>query len=713
VRRIGILICICLAALTASAAHTHVRLLLSADTAKPGDTIWAGVDMKMDAGWHTYWKNPGDSGIATTIKWDLPPGVTAGEIQWPLPEKIPPAEVTTYGYENEVMLLVPLTLATNLSPGPLVLKAAVSWLECEQQCVPGSTNVEATLNFGGETKPSADAAMIESWQSKLPKPTQGWPFRAWWEKATNDDTRPLIIELLPFSQKPSAKIDRADFFPDASDQFEVQAATESIPEVNAEFCIRKLVKKFSGDWPKEISGVLVEESGQTHSGFNVKIPISNQVPIKQSVSSITNQPSVLPAQPLWQMLLYAFIGGLILNLMPCVLPVIALKILGFVSEAGSSPRRTRALGGIYAVGVLFSFLVLAAIVIGVKAAGHHAGWGMQFGSPVFIVCLTTLVTLVALNLFGIFEVTLGGRALDTAGGLASKHGAAGAFFNGVLATILATPCTAPFLGAALGFAFAQSASIIVLIFLFVGLGLSAPYVLLSWNPAWLKFLPKPGAWMEKFKIAMGFPMLATVVWLFNVAASSYGKNVLWLGIFLVVVAFAAWIFGEFFQRGRKHKTVAAIVTLTLLAVGYAFALEKQLDWRAPFVETASAGSLKESADGIDWQRWSPEAVAQARAAGKSILVDFTADWCLTCQVNKGTSIEISSVRAKLKEINAVALIGDYTHFPDAITTELNRYNRAGVPLVLVYPKNANAPPIVLPEVLTPNIVLNALNQAAQ
>jgi len=373
----------------------------------------------------------------------------------------------------------------------------------------------------------------------------------------------------------------------------------------------------------------------------------------------------------------------------------------------------RKLGLVYAFGVLVSFLVLAAVIIGVKAAGHHAGWGMQFGSPVFIVCLTTLVTLVALNLFGIFEVTLGGRALDTAGELASKHGAAGAFFNGVLATVLATPCTAPFLGAALGFAFLQSAPFIVLIFLTVGIGLASPYILLSWNPAWLKFLPKPGAWMEKFKIAMGFPMLATVVWLFNVAASSYGKNVLWLGIFLVLVAFAAWIFGEFFQRGRQRKGVALAVVLILLIGGYAFALEKELNWRTPFVETSSTGSLKESSNGIDWQRWSPEAVAKARSEGKPVLVDFTADWCLTCQVNKKTSIEISSVRKKLKDLNAVALLGDYTHFPDAITTELNRFNRAGVPLVLVYPKDASAPPIVLPEVLTPGIVLNALDRAAK
>jgi thiol:disulfide interchange protein DsbD len=431
------------------------------------------------------------------------------------------------------------------------------------------------------------------------------------------------------------------------------------------------------------------------------------------MAATANQPPARPPQSLWQMLLFAFIGGLILNIMPCVLPVIALKILGFVSEAKSEPRRVRNLGLIYALGVLLSFLALATLVIGVKSAGHHAGWGMQFGSPVFIVCLATLVTLVALNLFGIFEVTLGGRALDTAGELATKHGAAGAFFNGVLATVLATPCTAPFLGAALGFAFAQSAGVIVLIFLTVGLGLASPYILLSWNPAWLKFLPKPGAWMEKFKIAMGFPMLATVVWLFNVAASSYGKNVLWLGIFLVVVALAAWIFGEFFQRGRSRRGIALAVVLFLLAGGYAFALEKELDWRTALPDNNASGSLKESADGIDWQRWSPEAVAEARAAGKPVLVDFTADWCLTCQVNKKTSIEITSVREKLKSLNALALLGDYTHFPDAITTELSRFNRAGVPLVLVYPKNADAPAIVLPEVLTPGIVLDALDRAAK
>ena len=697
----------------AHAAHTQVQLLLSAETAKPGDTIWAGVDLKMEPGWHTYWKNPGDAGQATEIKWQLPAGVTAGEIQWPLPEKLPPAEVTTYGYENEVMLLVPLTLASNLPAGPLNLAAKVSWLECKESCIPASAGVQVVLNVGNENKTSADAAAIESWNSRVPKPWPNLTIQAWWEKTTNDDTRNLIIGL----PSDSNELDRSDdFFPDSNDNFEVQALTESIAlavlqKTTREIYLRKSVKKFSGDWPKEISGVWFIQKGITAKSYAIKFPIADQAPANEIISAPAVSSPSLPAQSLWQMLLFAFIGGLILNIMPCVLPVIALKILGFVSEAKSEPRRVRNLGLIYAAGVLLSFLALAALVIGVKAAGNHAGWGMQFGSPVFIVCLTTLVTLVALNLFGVFEVILGGRAIGAAGELASKHGAAGAFFNGVLATVLATPCTAPFLGAALGFAFAQSAVVIVLIFLTVGLGLASPYILLSWNPAWLKFLPKPGAWMEKFKIAMGFPMLATVVWLFNVAASSYGKNVLWLGIFLVVVAFAAWIFGEFVQRGRARKGVALALVLILLAGGYAFALEKELDWRTAMPDTSTTGSLKESADGIDWQRWSPEAVATARAAGKVVLVDFTADWCLTCQVNKKTSIEISSVREKIKSLNAVALLGDYTHFPDAITTELNRYNRAGVPLVLVYPKNPDAQPIVLPEVLTPGIVLGALDRA--
>jgi thiol:disulfide interchange protein len=711
----------CLAAITASAAHTQVRLILSADTAQPGETIIAGVEMKMEPGWHTYWKNPGAAGMATKIEWQLPPGVTAGDIQWPLPEKLPPAEVTTYGYNDEVVLLVPLKLAADLKTGPLDLQAKVSWLECKETCIPGAGDVETTLNVGAETKLSVDVTTVDLWKGKIPQTGSQFPFIAYWEEPANGDMRPFIIgcEQAVDAGK-NITYDSVDFFPYASGDFEVQSVTETISTYSANIHLRKDVKKYSGDWPKEISGVLVIETGGQRRGYEIHVPFYDQTPtaklypISDAPVKIHTTPTTsVMLQPLWRMLLYAFIGGLILNIMPCVLPVIALKILGFVGEARSDPRHVRNLGLVYALGVLVSFLVLAAVVIGVKAAGRHAGWGMQFGSPVFVVCLTTLVLLVALNLFGVFEVTLSGRALDAAGGLAAKHGAAGAFFNGVLATVLATPCTAPFLSIALGFAFAQNASVILLIFLAVGIGLAAPYVVLSWNPAWLKFLPRPGAWMEKFKIAMGFPMLATALWLFNLAAGSYGKPVLWLGVFLVAVALAAWIFGEFVQRGRTRKGLAFAIALIVLAGGYAYALESQLHWRKPMMPTEAAIPLKESADGIDWQRWSPEAVTKTRAEGHPVLVDFTADWCLTCQVNKKTSIETPSVRAKIKSLNAVALLGDYTHFPDSITAELNRFNRAGVPLVLVYPKNPEEPPIVLPEILTPGMMLDALDRAAR
>jgi len=693
-----------LAAANGHAAHTTAQLLVSAATARPGDTILAGVQLRMEPGWHTYWKNPGAAGQATEIKWQLPAGVTAGEIQWPLPEKLPPAEITTYGYENEVVLLVPLTLASNLPAGPLNLAAKVSWLECKESCIPASAEVQAAIAIGGETKISAATGALELWRRRTPQPTGDlFQTAAWWEPPAATNQRTLTIKLNG-AKSPLLSAD-VDFFPVTTGDFEIQSASQIRTGSPGELAFRQVVKKFSGDWPAEISGVLVLQNGTTRTGYEVNLTVGEPL-----AAPATGTPP--PPVALWRMLIFAFIGGLILNIMPCVLPVIALKILGFVSEARSDPRHVRRLGLIYTLGVLVSFLALAALVVGVKAAGHHAGWGMQFGNPIFLVCLTTLVTLVALNLFGVFEVILGGRAIGAAGELASRHGAAGAFFNGVLATVLATPCTAPFLSIALGFAFAQSAAVIVLIFLTVGLGLASPYVLLSWNPAWLKFLPKPGAWMEKFKIAMGFPMLATVVWLFNVAGSSYGKNVLWLGVFLVTVAFAAWIFGEFFQRGRARPGLALAVVLLLLAGGYALALEKELDWRhaAPAAPT-TGGSLQESADGIAWQPWSAAAVAQARATGKVVLVDFTADWCLTCQVNKKTSLEISAVREKLKALDAVALLGDYTHFPDAITTELQRFHRAGVPLVLVYPKAATAAPLVLPEVLTPGIVLNALETA--
>jgi thiol:disulfide interchange protein DsbD len=390
----------------------------------------------------------------------------------------------------------------------------------------------------------------------------------------------------------------------------------------------------------------------------------------------------------------AFLGGLILNVMPCVLPVIALKVFSFVKQSGEEPGRARRLSLIYALGIVASFIVLAGFLIAAQKAGNIASWGSQMQNKDFVLGMTILVTLVALNLFGLFEVTLGGGAMNAAASLSSKTGASGAFFNGVLATALAIPCTAPFLTAALAFAFTQPPWIIVLTFCVIALGLAAPYVVLTWNPKLLNKVPKPGPWMQRFKVALGFPMLVTVVWLYKISLNHLSKSQsLWFGIFLVTLAFSAWIWGEFVQRGSKRRVVAAIISLGIVGGigGYALTIHENLKWTP----------------------WSQAAVQKARSEGRPVLVDFTADWCVTCQVNLHTSIDTARVRQKLAEDHVATLLADYSVQDENIGRELQLFGRDAVPLVVVFPKNPEAEPIVLPPVLTPGIVLAALDQAAK
>jgi thiol:disulfide interchange protein DsbD len=543
--------------------------------------------------------------------------------------------------------------------------------------------------------------LITEWRSKLPRVEHDLDARWRWEAGHPDSkTRSLVL-----SWKTQPEETGVDFFPYADATYEMGTEVEKLPPSAGRSAIRVSLKRLEAEWPKTVAGVLTFGHEPQRVGYEVRgTPGADAAEVAGG--------SAKSSGSLGFMLLYAFLGGLILNIMPCVLPVIALKILGFVGQSREHPARVRKLGLIYALGVLVSFMVLAALVIGVKAAGHSAGWGMQFGNPLFLVLLTILVTLVALNLFGLFEVTPSAGVMNAAGGLASREGTAGAFFNGVLATILATPCTAPFLGVALGFAFSQSPAVIVLVFATVAAGLAAPYVVLSWQPAWLRFLPKPGTWMDRFKVAMGFPMLATAVWLFSLTLTFYRERSWWLALTLVVIALAAWVFGEFVQRGRSGRGMALGVTVALLVGAYAFGLERQLQWRSPAGEEL-ATTVTNSAGKIPWEPWSPEAVAKAREAGRPVLVDFTADWCLTCQANKKFALEVPAVMQRLQEIKAVTLLGDYTRLPKNITQELQRFGRAGVPLVLVYPADRAKDPQVLPEALAPSIVLEALNQAVQ
>jgi thiol:disulfide interchange protein len=698
-----------LVTLPAHAAHTRASLALSLENAPPGGTVLAGIHLRMDPKWHTYWQNPGASGIPTTIAWTLPPGITAGTPEWPIPEKLPDPDLTTYIYKDEVLIIVPLKLTANLAAGRTQIKAAVSWLECDVQCIPGHADVEAVLTVGPESKPSPDSALFDAWLRKLPKEDKGISAAAAWEKAASADLRPLLFEW-----NSGGETNNADFYPDASNDFEVHPAVDLVAASPNKTVIRKELKKISGDWPKVISGLLLSGEGANRTAYQVKLDIGLSRKSMVAPTSISGSPNQSPTPALLTMLIYGFLGGLILNVMPCVLPVIALKILGFVGQARDNPGRARFLGLVYAAGVLASFLALAAIVLAVKAAGHKAGWGIQFSSPYFLIAMTTLVTLIAINLFGVFEVTLGSRTMDAAANLSSGHGTAGAFFNGLLATVLATSCTAPYLGAAVGFAFApnQTATATLLVFLSAGTGLALPYVVLTWQPAWLRFLPKPGLWMERFKIAMGFPMLAAAVWLFSLSTVYYGDRAWWLAIFLVMIAVAAWVYGEFIQKNRTHPVAAAVVIIAVLAGGYFFVLEDHLRYRAPITGDQPATAGDSEPGGVAWSPWSTVAVARAREEHHPVLVDFTAKWCLTCNTVVKPALESATVRKKLQELNAVTLLADYTRFPDDITEELNRHSRAGVPLVLVYPPDPAKPAIVLPEALTPGIVVSALERAS-
>ena len=688
----------------ARAAHTQASLVVSAERARPGDTVMAGVVLRMDKRWHTYWKNSGASGMPTKIEWHLPPGVQAGETQWPLPEVLTESDLTTYIYRDTAVLITPLRLAPELKPGPLKLGADVSWLECDVQCVPGDATVAAKLEVAADTKPSANATLLEEWTAKLPKPGAAMAARAHWDGSPKGETRTLVLEWTA-----ARTVTNAVFLPYSSEEFEVQPSQKLGAEPGT-VRLAQQVRKLSGEWPKQISGVIVQEAAGKREGYEVVLRATSA----QNGSAQAPGPGtggITPGPGLGRMLLYAFLGGLILNVMPCVLPVIALKILGFVGQARNEPREARKLGLVYGSGVVLSFLVLAGLVVAAKAAGQQAGWGFQFANPYFLVVMTTLVTLIALNLFGVFEVSLGGRALDTAARLTSGHGVAGAFFNGLLATVLATSCTAPFLGAAIGFAFAQPPLIVLLTLGTVGLGLAAPYVVLSWQPGWLKFLPRPGPWMERFKVAVGFPMLAAAVWLFSLASLHYGERAWWLAIFLVLVAVAAWIYGEFVQRNRNRPGVALAAILAVLAAGYFLTLEGQLQWRQPVGQSGPSASPGNSPRGISWQPWSRAAVENARAEGRPVLVDFTAKWCLTCNTIVKPALESASVREKLRAVNAAAFLGDYTSLPKDITEELQRYGRAGVPLVLVFPRDPARDAIVLPEAITPGMVIRALEQS--
>lgn len=722
------------------AAHTQVELRLQDVSAKPAERVETTLRMAIPPGWHTYWRNPGDAGGATEIHWSLPEGWTADALEWPIPEKLDQEGLVTFVYQGDTFLRTFLHVASNAPPGRYPLKAQIQWLECnDKSCLPQSQNWSGEIQVLSPTEraePRSNPASSElNPRNHFPKEDPALAPKAYWISRDEGRERKVAVEWTP-----PAGASGWDFFPYESKGLSVRATNELVEVSGGRVKVVKTVDiSESSKSPTTLAGLVVfrPNANQEPVGIQVQTMIEAEPP-KQLASaastSLTLPPqtaSVNPGAPsepkstsYWiRQLFYAFVGGLILNIMPCVLPVISLKILGFVNQSGSDLRKVRQLGFVYALGVWFSFLILAGAVIGMKQLGKAVSWGIQFGNPQFLVVVTSLVTLVALNLFGLFEVTLNSAASDSAGELARKEGAAGAFFNGILAVILATPCTAPYLGSSIGFAITQPPSAIIAFFSMVALGLASPYIVLSWRSEWLKWLPKPGAWMERFKIAMGFPMLGAAMWLFSVTWKHFGERSLWFGFFLILLSAAAWVFGQFIQKGTRRPVLAWGVFFGLLGIAYGKCLETEVDWRRsspartaatlPANNGTSSGGEIENRAGIAWKPWSPAAVAEARASGKPVLVDFTADWCVTCNVNRRTSIEIPQVIAKLKELDAVAFLADYTATPDDITEELGRWGRAGVPLVVVYPKSPSLPGQALPELLTPKLMLDALEKAAR
>ncbi len=718
-RQIKLLVTLCglaLLAVAAQSASVEASLVSARSAVVPGESFWVGVQLKMKDGWHVYWRNPGESGYATSVEWDLPKGVKVGPLLWPIPAKYVDSGITTFIYEKEVILPCLIELDKGLAEGPVTLKGKVAWLECKDSCLPGSANVELGITVGKAAAPAPGEALIEKWQTQLPK-AGGLV-----ENVTvvlEPGAKPEV-KRLSISGVALGTFVASDFLPFAQDAYQVLVPVVTPPAVKGRFQLAKELTKSGASWPATIEGILVQESaeGKYVAAQEVVLRIAT-APAPSAAPAVGGAGQSRAAKPgigsIWWMAMLAFLGGLILNVMPCVLPVIALKILGFVHQSKEAPERVRKLGLLYAVGVWASFMVLAGMVILVREGGGSASWGMQMQNPVFRLALLCIVLLVTLNLFGVFEVSLSGRAVGAAAGLASREGGVGAFFNGVLATALATPCTAPFLTVALGFAFTQPSWVIALVFTATALGLAAPYVALSYRPQWLRFLPRPGPWMQRFKVGMGFPMLATSVWLYDLCGGSFGEGGgLWLGLFLVVLAVVAWVWGQFVQgaEGRQAR-LGALTAVVLLAAGYGYFLENQLDWRHPAPPSRSSGEHQDTPDGIRWGDWSPEAVEAARASKRPVLVDFTAKWCLTCKANKKLAIDIPQVREKLKAIHAVALRADNTDPSPQITKELKRFGRAGVPLVVVFPADPSREPIVLPTLLSPGLVLEALDKASQ
>jgi thiol:disulfide interchange protein DsbD len=661
----------------ADAAHLHVQLVAPEDEIYPGGKNQIGLYFKLEQGWHVYWKNAGDSGEPPHIKWTLPDGVTAGPLQFPAPKRLPLGPLMDFGYENEVLYPIKLEVAPTAKNGTAVLDANVDWLVCREVCIPGKAQLKLALQISSG-KPEVlsgsgeDAALMNRLANTMPQPLPTSIKVAF--QPTQDGFR-LGVET-------DKRETSAQFFP--ADQDTIANAAPQKTAATAKGAVVDLKKDANLTAPpKQLSGVLELSGGRAYEiaaqPGTVAIPVEHDCGVLAKTSAL------------------AFLGGLLLNLMPCVFPVLFLKGLALFQSGNEERHRLRAHGFVYAMGILVSFWTLVGALLGLRAAGASLGWGFQFQSPVFLALMAGLLFFLGLSLAGQFEI---GLSLTSSGGsLAAKQGYAGSFFTGVLAVIVATPCTAPFMGAAIGYALAQPAAVTFCVFTAIALGLALPYVALTLQPAWTRLLPKPGAWMEILRQAISVPIFGTVIWLAWVLAQAYGAAVLAaLLVCLLLLAVAGWFLGRW--PAQRWATVIAVVILLCVIGISAF---------APGQLAAEPGSQTGLNTQQQWEPWSQDAVSKYQAQGRPVFVDFTASWCLSCQVNERVALSQPAVKQTLQSANVALLKADWTRHDEAITQALAALDRSGVPAYALYAPGQSEPQM-LPEVLTPGIVIEAVGK---
>jgi thiol:disulfide interchange protein DsbD len=678
-----------------------VRAELLADTNAviPGKSFTVGLLLRMAPAWHTYWKFSGDAGLPSELKWKLPPGWKIGEIQWPIPLKtIDPGDIQTYGYENEVLLMQEITPPTKLDSSSVKLSADASWLVCERICIPGGATSQLELPVSIASQP-ANTELFTRYRRLLP---QNWPganvAKADWSRVGSDLRLKVTSESL-------ASYPAVDFFP-LPEQNTVVGHPRIESRNNNEAVFRIPIESSEKNL-LSMAGLVVfshQPNGEARAAWQIaSAPAGARTGLSASLSG---RPA--PVRGIFTFLLFGFIGGIILNLMPCVLPVISLKIFGFIQQAGQSRQKILRSGIAFATGIFAWFIALALLLIALKAAGRDVTWGgFQFTNAYFVLVLSVIVLVFALNLFGVFEISLPQSMTRGLLSTTERKDLLGSFFQGVFATVLATPCTAPFLGTALGFAFSQSPAIILSMFVAIAAGMSAPYLLLSAQPAWLRFLPRPGPWMLHVKQFMGFLLLATLLFLLYVLGAQRGlEGVIWASCFLLVISVACWMKGAFVvptSSAAKRSITLVLMLVLVFASGIYFIGNK--------FHSANIASADSRLRG-DWQAFTPERLQGELEQGRVVFVDFTAAWCLTCKFNEASVLESADVRQAFQRHGIVKLKADWTNGDPVITKLLQHFGRPGVPLYVLYP-GKNEEPIVFPELLTKSMVLEKLETSAR